>query len=260
MLAVNDLRFAYKRKTVLQNIRFKARTGEITAVLGPNGVGKTTLLKCLNRILIPDKGDVQVNGTPLSRMPVRDVARHIAYVAQTGELARITAFDAILMGRKPHMGFRTGKADLEKVDAVIRHLNLTDLTLKTLDQMSGGERQKVCIARALAQETGILLLDEPTASLDLKNQTHILNLIRHIVKDHDMTCVVTIHDLNTALRYADRFVFLKDKTVYAAGRVREVTPEMISQVYGIRVDIVYHKGWPLVIPLETRSEPLLKAV
>ena len=250
ILTANDLTFAYKNQKTLQKICFDVHPEETTVILGPNGVGKTTLLKCLNRILTPRKGDVRVKGNSIHGMGVKEISRKIAYVAQTSDAARVTAFDAILMGRKPHMGMRPRRSDLEKVDAVINHLNLSGLSLKTLDKMSGGERQKVCIARALAQETDILLMDEPTASLDLKNQTRILGLIRHIVKDHHMAAIMTMHDLNTALRYADRYVFLKDKTVYSTGKIQDITPEMIDHVYGVRVEIIHHKGFPLVIPLE----------
>lgn len=251
-LTANELAFAYKNREILENISFSLRPRELTVILGPNGVGKTTLLKCLNRILTPRAGEVRIKGKSVHGMGVEDLSRQIAYVAQISEPARLTAFDAVLMGRKPHMGLRPSASDLEKVDAVIRHLNLSDLRLKTLDKMSGGERQKVCIARALAQETDILLMDEPTASLDLKNQTHILGLIRHIVKDHAMAAIMTMHDLSTALRYADRYVFLKDRTVYAAGKVGEITPEMIAHVYGVKVEVLQHKGCPLVIPVKNQ--------
>ena len=250
ILTADDLSFAYKNHETLKKIAFSVHQGEVTVILGPNGVGKTTLLKCLNRILRPRKGEVRVNNKPIMTMGVKEISKQIAYVAQTSEPARVTVFDAILMGRKPHMGVRPNQADLKKVDAVIKHLNLAELSLKPLDKMSGGELQKVCIARALAQETGILLMDEPTASLDLKNQTHILGLIRHIVKDHAMAAVMTMHDLNTALRYADRYVFLKNKTVYSTGKIQDITPEMVTHVYGLRVEILHHKGFHLVVPLE----------
>lgn len=253
ILTANELVFAYKNQEILQNISFSVHPREITVILGPNGVGKTTLLKCLNQILRPKTGEVRVKGSSVQCMGVGEISRHIAYVAQTSEPARLTVFDTVLMGRKPHMGMRPSPLDLKKVDAVIRHLNLSELSLKTLDKMSGGERQKVCIARALAQETDILLMDEPTASLDLKNQTHILGLIRHIVKDHAMATVMTMHDLNTALRYADRYVFLKDRTVFSTGKVKEITPEMIAHVYGVEVEIMIHNGCPLVIPIENEK-------
>ena len=254
MLSARELAFSYKNQKILKDICFSVQARKIITILGPNGVGKTTLLKCLNRILKPWGGDVRVKGNSVQGMGVKEISRKIAYVAQASEPAKLTAFDAVLMGRKPHMGLRPSSSDIEKVDAVIRHLNLSDLRLKTLDKMSGGELQTVCIARSLAQETDILLMDEPTASLDLKNQTHILNLIRHIVKDHNMAAVITMHDLNMALRYADQYVFLKDQTVYSTGEVKDITPEMITHVYGIEVEIINHKGCPLVIPVQNEKK------
>ncbi len=167
--------------------------------------------------------------------------------------ARITAFDAILLGRHPHIRFKTSIDDLKKVDAIIKKLNLSHLCLKYLDQMSGGELQKVSIARALVQQTDLLLLDEPTSSLDLKNQTDILGLIRHIVKEHHIAAIMTMHDLNTALRYADQYLFLKDKTIYGAGKINEISSKMIGAVYGVSVEIIYHKGFSLVIPIENKK-------
>ncbi len=257
ILTVNDLAFRYKNHDIFKGIHFEIQQGELTVILGPNGVGKTTLLKCLNKILMPQQGDIFVNGKNVRAMNIKEVARQISYVAQTSEASRMTVFDAILMGRGPHIRYRASKADLIKVDAVIRHLNLSRLSLKYLNQMSGGELQKVCIARALVQQTDLLLLDEPTASLDLKNQTHILGLIRHIIKDHNMAAVMTMHDLNTAMRYADKYILLKDATIYSCGNICDITPKMVEDVYDVKVDIVHHKGLPIVIPLE-ESEGLME--
>ena len=127
-------------------------------------------------------------------------------------------------------------------------LNLSHMCLKFLDQMSGGELQKVVIARALVQETDLLLLDEPTSSLDLKNQTNILGFIQRIVKEHDIAAVMTMHDLNSAFRYGDRFLFLKDKTIYGAGKIEELSPQMITDVYGVDIEILHHKGCTVVVP------------
>lgn len=248
MLEVTHLNFSYPDGPVLRDISFAASAGELLAVLGPNGAGKTTLLKTLNRILVPDAGKILVGNRPVSAMGVREIARHMAYVAQTPEGGRITVFDAVLMGRIPHLGFRPSRSDLEKTGAVMARLDLSGLALKTLDRLSGGQRQKAAIARALVQETPVLLLDEPTASLDLKNQTDILALIRHIARDHGMTVIMSMHDLNAALQYADQYLCLKDGKIKGSGAVRTITPELIRQVYGVSVDMVYHRGQPMVVP------------
>jgi iron complex transport system ATP-binding protein len=250
ILKVNDLEFHYKSHKILKNISFSIQRGETTVILGPNGVGKTTLLKCLNSILAPQNGDILVKDQNIKKMDINQIAKEISYVAQKNETARITAFDAILLGRHPHIRYKTGPDDLKKVDAVIKRLDLSHLCLKYLDQMSGGELQKVAIARALVQQTDLLLLDEPTSSLDLKNQTDILGLIRHIVKGHNIAAVMTMHDLNTALRFSDQYLFLKDKTIYGAGKINEISAKMIEEVYGVSVEIFYHKGFPVVVPVE----------
>ena len=259
ILNVNDVSFTYKSRNTLKHINFSVKQGELTVILGPNGVGKTTLLKCLNGILSPQKGEILVKGENIRAMNIKEIATQISYVAQQSESARITVFDAVLMGRRPHINYRVSKDDLKKVDAVIRHLNLSHLSLKYLNEMSGGELQKVCIARALVQQTDLLLLDEPTASLDLKNQTHILGLIRHIIKDHNMAAVMTMHDLNAAMRYADKYIFLKDTTIYSAGNIRDITPEMVADVYGVQVDIINHNGFPIIIPVDDEGTCVGKA-
>jgi iron complex transport system ATP-binding protein len=253
ILNVNNLAFHYKSHEILKDVNFSIKRGEITVILGPNGVGKTTLLKCLNSILFPQHGDILVKNKNIREMDIKEIAKEISYVAQKNESTRITAFDAILMGRHPHVRYKTSHDDLKKVDAVIKRLNLSKLCLKHLDQMSGGELQKVSIARALVQQTDLLLMDEPTSSLDLKNQTDILNLIRHIVKGHNIAAVMTMHDLNTALRYADQYIFLKDKTIYGVGKTNEISSKMVEDVYEVPVEIVYHKGSPVVVPIENEK-------
>ncbi len=167
ILKANDLTFEYNGVETLKDISFSIPKGRITVLLGPNGAGKTTLLKCLNGILSPQKGQVLIKDNAIKEMTIKQVAREISYVAQKNDVARVTVFDAILLGRLPHIRYRTQVADLQKVDSVMHKLNLSHMGLKYLDQLSGGELQKVAIARALVQETDLLLLDEPTSSLDL---------------------------------------------------------------------------------------------
>ena len=249
MLEVSSLSFKRGGLSVLDGVHMRARAGEITAVLGPNGAGKTTLLKCLNGIFTPEKGEVKIVGRPLSELSLRAVAQKVAYVAQHSPMFSMTAFDAILMGRLPHMGARPKGEDLAKVEEVMGQLHLAPLRLALVSEMSGGQRQKVSIARALVQETPWILMDEPTSSLDLKNQMETLALMREIVRRNQKGVVVTLHDLNAALGYADRCFFLHKGRIHWSGTSKEVTPEVVSAVYGVKVEIVYHKGRPLVIPL-----------
>jgi len=249
ILSVDELTFHDRNHDVLGEIAFTIDAGEVVAILGPNGGGKTTLLKCLNRILRPKGGVVNLDGEDLSRLNLMDIARRVGYVPQRVETGRLTAFDAVLLGRRPHIGWDITERDLRIVDAVFHRLSMDNLRLSYIDEMSGGELQKVAIARALVQEPKILLLDEPTSSLDLKNQVEILSTIVQIVRQHTIAAVMTMHDLNQALRYADRFIFLKDGQVYAHGDRSIVTPAAIQDVYGVSVDVVTHKGLPLVVPV-----------
>mgnify|MGYP001823241309 CR=1 FL=1 len=248
ILDVNGIQFSYNGHPVLNHLSFSADKGEILAILGPNGAGKTTLLRCINAILRPSAGAVMVEDRNVLKLNAMAIARRIGYVAQQQTTGRITAFDAILMGRRPHIRYRVSDRDLRIVDGALKSLDLEKLAMRTIDQMSGGELQKVALGRALVQEPNLLLLDEPTSSLDLKNQLEILTLSRRIVKEHEVCAVMTLHDLSTALRFADTCLFLKDGSIFAAVSPQKVSAEIVNQVYGIAADIHYLNGYPIVIP------------
>ncbi|WFS63240.1 ABC transporter ATP-binding protein [Pseudodesulfovibrio thermohalotolerans] len=248
ILSVTDLDFAYNGHKVLHDVNFNIEGGELMAILGPNGVGKTTLLKCINAIHSPCAGKVLVEDRDVLRMRPSEIALGIGYVAQRNETARLTVFDAVLMGRKPHIVWRVGENDLKIVDSALKRLHMAHLALRHIDQLSGGELQKVAIARALVQEPRLMLLDEPTSSLDLKSQVDILTMLRRVVDEHRIGAVMTMHDLNTALRYADKVLFLKDGRIHSTGPACEVTSEVVEQVYGLPVHIHTVQGHPLVIP------------
>jgi iron complex transport system ATP-binding protein len=250
ILEVNGLSFAYNSLTVLEDIRFKVARGEILAILGPNGAGKTTLLKCINAILRPGSGSILIDKESIFSLGSSEIARRIGYVAQRAESSRVIAFDAILMGRRPHIRWNVSDEDLAIVDGAIKLLDLGHLAMRYVDQMSGGELQKVAIARALAQEPKALLLDEPTSNLDLRNQVEILKIMRRVAREHNVAVVMTMHDLNKALRYADTYLFLKGGIIFNSGKVAEVNAETVQAVYGLPVEIHYHKGNPIVLPTE----------
>jgi iron complex transport system ATP-binding protein len=248
-LTVANIDFSYNSHPVLSDVNFSLEQGQVMCVLGVNGAGKSTLLKCLNRILRPQKGSVLVEGEDLLLMSQNSVARRVGYVPQRQPETRLTVFEAVLMGRKPHIRWSMGKEDYKVAERTIKLMGLEHLSMRSVMSLSGGELQKVVIARALAQSPEILLLDEPTSNLDLKNQLEVMGLIRHIVETQNLSAVIAMHDLNIAVRFADRFLFLKDRRIHAVSTREDLSSELIRQVYGVDVDLKEIRGRTLVVPL-----------
>ena len=249
ILTVQGIRFQYPGRPVLEGASFAVEKGEVLVILGTNGTGKTTLLKCLNRILTPIAGTVLIQGEPTSAFSRNALAQKMGYVEQQRNGSRATVFNTVLLGRKPYIRWDITQNDMAIAAQALDTLGLSDFALRYLDELSGGELQKVVIARALAQEPDVLLMDEPTSNLDLRNQIEVVNLIRQISRERGIAAVVAMHDLNLALRFADRFILLKDKTIYAAGGSEVMTPENIESVYAVPVTIAAHDGNQVVIPL-----------
>jgi iron complex transport system ATP-binding protein len=249
ILSLNGLGFRYPSRPVLQHVTFALDSGNCLAVLGTNGVGKSTLLKCINRILKPQEGVIRVDRDEVFKLSRLEVARRMGYVSQRNEGGRFTVFDAVVLGRKPYIKWDVSEKDLEIANRVIKKLGLETFALRYLDELSGGELQKVVIARALAQEPRVLLLDEPTSSLDLRNQLDVLNIVRQVVSEQGIAALVAMHDLNLALRFADKFVLLKNGTIFAAGGLEVMTPENIEEVYAVPVTVERFGAIPVVVPL-----------
>ncbi|HHW15421.1 MAG TPA: ABC transporter ATP-binding protein [Firmicutes bacterium] len=248
-LSVDGVEFSYRSRPVLKKVRFELRPGEILSILGNNGAGKSTLLKCLNRILKPQRGTVLLEGGDLRHLGRRQIAQRVGYVPQRQEGGRVTVFDAVLLGRRPHLRWEAGSRDFEIVRRVLTRLDLEGFALRTLDELSGGELQKVLLARALAQEPRVLLLDEPTSNLDLRNQLEVLATLRRAVREEKLAAAVVLHDLNLALRFSDRFLLLKNGVVLACGGLEVMTPTNLAQVYGVPVAVERFNDVPLVVPL-----------
>ncbi len=249
MLSIENLSFQYPSRSVLRDIKFSIKPGECLAILGINGAGKSTLLKCINRILKPQHGAVYVDKKDARKLSGTDLAKKIGYVSQTSRASRQTVFDTIMLGRKPYIKWDITDKDLEIVQQIIQMLNLEKFSLRYIDELSGGELQKVVIARALAQEPKVLLLDEPTSNLDLKNQLEVVRLVRKIVKEKNMAAVVTMHDLNLALRFADKFLLMKDSEIFAIGGMEVMNPQNIKSVYSVSVKVRTCDNLPVVIPV-----------
>jgi iron complex transport system ATP-binding protein len=248
-LTVAGIDFAYNSHPVLSDVSFALEPGKILCVLGVNGSGKSTLLKCLNRILKPQCGSVLVQGENLLHMNRTHVAQRMGYVPQRYPETRQTVYELVLMGRRPHIRWSLLPSDYERVENVINQIGITHLSTRPASDLSGGELQKVVIARALAQSPEVLLLDEPTSNLDLKNQIEVMGLIRRIVETENLSAVIAIHDLNLAVHFADLFVFLKEHRVYAAVPKKDLTAETIGEVYGIDVVLKEFDGRTIVVPV-----------
>ncbi|RDY23160.1 ABC transporter ATP-binding protein [Romboutsia maritimum] len=249
MIEVDSLGFGYNQdKKILEDIKFDLNSGQCLAILGNNGAGKSTMLKCLNKIINPKCGSVYIDKEDVLKFKQSQIAKKMAYVAQKNESNRFTVFDAVLLGRKPYIKVAPTEKDIEIVKDIIERMNLKPYSLRYLDELSGGELQKVMLARALAQQPKVLLLDEPTSNLDLKNQLDVLKLVQQIARDEDISVIIVIHDLNLALRYCDRFLFLKDKKVYAYGGLEVVSSENIEYVYNVCVDVKDYGGNKFIIP------------
>lgn len=249
ILSVEGLAFKYPSRSVIKNINFSISKGDFLAILGINGAGKSTLLKCINRILKAHTGAVYIKNDAAFKLSRRELAKRIGYVAQRNESIRTTVFDAVLLGRKPYIQWEASQKDLEITHGALKALDLTAYAFRYLNELSGGEQQKVLIARALAQKPELLLLDEPTSSLDLKNQLEVAKIIKKVVQEQQMAAVVTMHDLNLAIRFANKFLLIKNGDIYAAGGIEVMTPENIENVYSVPVRINKVGAIPVVIPI-----------
>ena len=248
MISIEDVSFSYDAgNPILDDVSLLIEEGKLTGILGNNGAGKSTLLYCLNRILRPKAGVIRFDGEDIASIKRNALAQQVALVAQKSNVTSLTVFDFVLLGRRPYMSFRPEEEDLRIVDEVINQLELGSFALRSVDVLSGGEFQKVVLARALAQQTSNLLLDEPTNNLDPRNQVEVMRAIRRVVDERGITAVTVMHDLNLSLRYCDNLVFLKDHHIVASGSKDIVTSELVESIYGIKVDIIDHKGKRVVI-------------
>ena len=250
MVDVQNITFSYGRggPATLDHVSFRLEDGQCMAILGNNGAGKSTLLKCIDRIHRAREGAVLVDGEDVFAMSGRQMAQKIAYVPQNAASMQMTVFDAVLLGRKPYIQWDATAEDRAIVTRILRQMELEDYALRNVSELSGGEAQKVALARALAQEPRLLLLDEPTSNLDPHNQHEVLQLVRAVARERKICVILIIHDLNLAVRYCDRFLFLKNAGVYACGGLEVMTPRAIEAVYRMHVHIVEYMDIPLIVP------------
>lgn len=252
MLKIENLSVDYGSRRVLHEVTLSVQSGEILALIGPNGAGKSTLIRAASGV-IPFSGQVRTNGDPFRALTPIQRARYIAVVPQAISLPpAFTVWETVLMGRTPHLGFlgQASRADEELARRALERVRADELSERRVGELSGGESQRVLLARALCQSTPILLLDEPTAHLDLQYQVSLLELVRRLVREDNLAVLIALHDLNLAARYADRIALMVAGEIIALGPPRQVlTPELISHAYSLPVEVVEHPlaGGPLVL-------------
>ena len=239
MLEIKNVSFEYKRhEPVLSDISFSVNDGTFLAVLGNNGSGKSTLLHCLSGILKPIQGDILYEGKSMCRTSKSDLSKLISLVEQDHRPSIMTVFDAVLLGRKPYIATHSKSQNLRIVQDAINTLGINSIALRELDELSGGERQKVNLARVLAQESCVMLLDEPINGLDIYSQHSVLQWIKRLVMDKAIISIMAIHDINLALQYCNKFLIIDNKTIYDYGDKEVLDEKCLRDVYSVDVEVL----------------------
>ena len=254
MLEVNSLSVAYGKRIALESISLSVQPGEVLVLAGPNGAGKSTLLRTISGVLPARNGYINVDGRDLASLSPAQRARYLAVVPQARNLpAAFTVYQTVLLGRTPYLGWlgQATSQDHAQVRLALDRTQTLELADRRVGELSGGEQQRVLLARALAQSTPVLLLDEPTTHLDLHHQSHLLNLVRGLASQHHLAVLMALHDLNMAGIYADRIALLVGGRLQALGTPIEVLTEpILSDVYSVPLHVVPHPeyGSPLILP------------
>lgn len=253
-IRINDLEFSYAHEVILKSIDLDILPGELVSIIGPNGAGKSTLIKCMEGLLKHQKGEIKIDGSSIRKMNRGQIAKKLGYVPQSSaSLFTLKVFDMVLLGRRPHTTWRSSENDQKKVLHALKLLNIEHLAMKNYNELSGGQQQKVIIARAIAQETDVLLLDEATSNLDIRHQLEVMDIMKKLINRLKISVVMIVHDLNIAARYSDKIIIMNEGQIVASGKPEEVlTEENISSVYGVEICISNIENKPYVIPIKAR--------
>ncbi len=247
---IDNMDAGYGDKKILHEIDLHLEGPGLTCIIGPNGVGKSTMIKCMNKLLTPQSGTVRINGKDVNEMTRKEIANVISYVpVQTDDVFAMPVFDTVLIGRSNKGGWRTKSEDIIKVKKALEVLNLTELSDRPFNELSAGQHQTVAIARGLVQETEILILDEPISNLDIRHQIFITSLMHEIAIQKNVMVIMISHNLNIASMFADNIIMMEKP-----GRIRQVGPtaevitaENIMEVYNVGCEIVMHQGRPVML-------------
>ena len=249
MLKVDNLTFRYSKfsRPVLNGASLELQPGEIGILLGKNGSGKTTMFKNILGINKPGSGKILFEGEDLLKMSRKERARRIAYVPQDIHFGALTVFDSIMLGRISYFGLKSGDEDYKAVEKILMDMHLESFAFRMVDELSGGERQKIAIARAMAQEPKLMVFDEPTGNLDIANEQLIIEEARKLAKEKNIAILSSLHDLNQAISFGDKFFFLKDGVVKYAGGREIITPEVVKDTFDVDVRIREIDGQTVVL-------------
>jgi iron complex transport system ATP-binding protein len=248
-IKAEDLGASYGDNVIWEHINLDINEPGLISILGPNGVGKSTFMYTINKILEPSSGRILLDGTDVLELGYKDIAKKVAYVPQaSGETFAMTVMDTVLMGRYPHSGYSVTQEDLEIAADCLQKMHMGEFALRNFNELSAGQHQRVMIARGLAQQPDLLMLDEPTSNLDIYHQIYTMRLLRDIAHERNMTVLIICHDLNIASRFSDRVIVFRKGSVYADGTAQEVlTEDTIFNVYNVKADIQMVDGRPYVI-------------
>lgn len=249
MLKIENLHFNYggSSRDVLRGASLELSEGQVGILLGKNGSGKTTLFKSLLGIVKPKKGSITFRGENLLKLNRLQRARQIAYVPRDIQFGDLSVFDSVLMGRISYFGIRAGKEDLESVEQLLKDMGLMELAHRNVTELSGGERQKIAIARAMAQEPQLMVFDEPTGNLDIQSEQLIIREAKKLAQQKSIAVLASLHDLNQALALGDTFFFLKDGVVKYAGGKEIFTPEVIKDIFDADVELLKMDGKTVIV-------------
>lgn len=257
-LNVNDLRFSYSKKEILKGVSFKAERGEVVGILGQNGCGKTTLLRCINASLTPSSGNIVLDGEDVKSLSKKEIARKMAFVTQTTNITfPFTVYETVMMGRYPRIGSIDTETDrdINIVYNAMKDTGTLQFADRGINELSGGERRRVLIARALTQEPEVLLLDEPTLHLDINHQFDLMELINKLAKEKKLLILIVTHDIILASRYCDKMILVENGKIHQMGKTADVaSPGNFREIFEIDSEISQDDRFGLNVTLIGRCK------